>query len=80
MITSASFDKGMASKVTSSGGYTYIAQAEPPGATYANRTAHEAAAVWRVIRVDSNGSGQWAGGTDEFVHVATDLTALDYLD
>jgi len=75
-----SYEKGLASKIVSSGGYTYIAEAVPPGHEYANRAAHEAAAAWRVVRIDSNGSAQWAEGTSEFEHVATDLTALNYID
>lgn len=71
-------DGAIAVKVTSSGGYTYIGEASDFGGDYANRAAHEAAAVWRCQRIDSNGSVEWAEGNAEFDKVATDLTALSY--
>ncbi len=70
----------VAVKVTASGGYTYIAEAMPPQTRYASRALHEAAAVWRVQRVDANGSIQLADGDGMFDNVATDLTALNYVD
>lgn len=71
-------DAQYATKITSSGGYTYIGEALPPGTTYANRAAHEAAAVWRVKRIDSSGSSSYADGNANFDNIATDLTALSF--
>lgn len=72
-------DGDFATKITTAGGYTYIAKALLPGTTYANRAAHEAAAVWQAKRIDANGSAQYADGNSNYDNVATDLTALTYL-
>lgn len=52
--------------------YTYIAEALPGTAT--------SSASWRVKRVvTATGVTTWALGNSNFVHVATNLTALNYL-
>lgn len=60
-------------KITVSGDYTYIAIA-PLGTL-------QAADDWQVKRIEVSGDDTiftWAGGDDEFEHIATDLTALSY--
>lgn len=63
-------DAAFATKVTASGGYTYIGEALPGTA--------EAAEAWRCQRIDSSGTTLWANGDGKFDNVATDLTALSY--
>lgn len=63
-------DGALATKITASGGYTYIGEAMPG--------ASQASAVWRCQQIDSNGSVLWADGNSDFDNVATDLTALSY--
>lgn len=67
-------NENWASKITSSGNYTYIAKAELGTA--------QADAKWQVKRIEVSGSNTiftWADGDDKFDNVATDLTALTYL-
>lgn len=57
--------------IQSNATYTYIAEAIP--GTLAN------SASWRVKRiVTATGTTTWALGNSNFVHVATNLTALNY--
>lgn len=67
-------EKVFAMKVTTSGSYKYVAEAEPGSA--------ESSAVWRVFRVDLTTSNSpktlWADGNDSFDNIATDLTTLSY--
>lgn len=52
--------------------YTYIAYALP--------STPLAAASWKAKRVTTaTGVTKWAGGNSNFVHVATNLTALNYI-
>ena len=67
-----------ATKVTVSGGFTYIGEAFLPGTKYASRALHEAAADWRAKRLDSSGSAIYADGNENFDNIATDLTALSF--
>lgn len=62
-------DGQLAFKITTSGGYTYVAEAAAG--------AVQSSAVWRVCRIDSTGL-IWADGNPRFDNVATDLTALSY--
>ena len=71
-------DGALATKITSSGGYTYIGEAVPPSTAYASRALHEAALVWRVHRLDAAGNVIWADGDGNFDNAATDLTSLSY--
>lgn len=63
----------VASKITTSGTFTYIAVA-PIGTA-------QSSAKWQVKRIEESGSDvliTWADGNDNFDNVATDLTALSY--
>ena len=64
----------MATKITVSGSYTYIAIAAPG-------TAQDTA-KWQVKRIYDDGAGTtvitWADGDANFDNVATDLTSLSY--
>ena len=71
-------DTEFATKITASGGFTYIGEARPPGTKYASRALHEAAPDWRVQRVDAAGSTIYADGNENFDNVATDLTILSF--
>ncbi len=57
-------------KVTTSGTDTYVGEATPGSL--------QASAVWRSMKVDTNGSVTWADGDTNFNNVATDLVALTY--
>lgn len=57
-------------KIVSSGGYTYICKA-------AVGTA-EASALWKIFRLDSNGSKMYADGNANYDNIASDPTALTY--
>ena len=63
----------VATKITESGSYTYIAKA-PIGTA-------QATAAWQVMRVEEGASDTiitWADGNGNFDNVATDLTALSF--
>lgn len=62
--------KDLASKVTESGEYTYIAKAAAG--------TLESASTWQAKRIDSTGTTTWADGDTEFDNVASDLTLLTY--
>lgn len=66
----APIEQALATKITQSGGYTYVGEAAPGTA--------QATAAWRCSRIDSTGTTTWANGEDKFVNAATDLTALTY--
>lgn len=78
MVDRAVLDKPVATKIIVEGGYTYIATAIPPRDRFTTRIAHEASPEWRVQRMDSDGSIEWADGDAEYDNIATDLTALTY--
>lgn len=62
----------MATKVTVSGNYTYVAVSAPGTA--------QSSALWQVQKVDTTTGTviTWADGNANFDNVATDLTALTY--
>lgn len=63
-------DSACATKVVSSGGYTYLAEAAPGTAL--------TTAAWRCQRIDSTGTTTWADGNGNFDNVASDIASLSY--
>lgn len=57
-------------KITSVGDIDYVG--------FARIGSAESDPVWQCEKVLADATITWAGGTEDFVHVATDLTALSY--
>ena len=55
---------------TSTAGFTYICEAAPGSLP--------TAAVWRISRVDTNGSTTWAGGNASFTNTVAGRTGYAY--
>lgn len=60
-------DIPLATKITTSGTDTYVGEALPGSS--------QAAAVWRIQKIDNDGNVTWKDGDSEFDNTATDLTA-----
>ena len=60
-ITGAVTTDALETRIASSGGYTYIGEAEPGTA--------DTEAEWRISRIGSTGSTRWANKSASFGHV-----------
>lgn len=67
----ATTDIPMAVRAASSGGYTYIGEASPG--------ASDSDPVWRIQRIDANGTTSWADGNAAFDNVWANHPNLTYL-
>jgi len=56
--------------ISANGGFTYIADAIPGSLS--------GSSVWRIKRIDANGTTTWADGNANFDNAATDFAALTF--